>query len=209
MDMPEVSIVLLYWASVHRHIWHRLVHINMCRLMHSTTLHKSDEKVPYVRHIPVPRLPDPVPQSLSRHDRAVAPPCPCQGVPDAQGHVAGPVDAPRPHEHLLLLLLLMLPAPSLLANCQPAQKRRTFCCSTSQKYPPEGIKKPALGLGGNFIMVLTSFIRPKVSNLSNFWCRNGFAKRQRQPRLCLRLQLSLKSLKKEKLIREIINLANH
>ena len=38
MDTPEVSIVLVYWALVCRHIWHRLVHIHMYRLMHSTTL---------------------------------------------------------------------------------------------------------------------------------------------------------------------------
>ena len=32
------SIVLVYWAPVCRHIWHRL-HIHMYRLMHSSTLH--------------------------------------------------------------------------------------------------------------------------------------------------------------------------
>ena len=39
MDTPEVSIVLVYWAPVYRHIWYRLVHIHMYGLMHSTTLH--------------------------------------------------------------------------------------------------------------------------------------------------------------------------
>ena len=37
MDMQEVSIVLVYWESVYRHIWNRLVHIHMYRLMHNTT----------------------------------------------------------------------------------------------------------------------------------------------------------------------------
>ena len=38
IDTQEVSIVLVYWVSVYRHIWHRLVHIHMYRLMLSTTL---------------------------------------------------------------------------------------------------------------------------------------------------------------------------
>ena len=38
IDTQEVRIVLVYWASVYRHIWHRLVYIHMYRLMHSTTL---------------------------------------------------------------------------------------------------------------------------------------------------------------------------
>ena len=37
--VQEVSIVLVYWAPVYRHIWHRRVHIHVYRLMRSTTLH--------------------------------------------------------------------------------------------------------------------------------------------------------------------------
>ena len=41
MDMPEVSIVLVYWSPVCRHIWHR--HIHMYRLMHRSTLHNYND----------------------------------------------------------------------------------------------------------------------------------------------------------------------
>ena len=38
IDLQEVSTVLVYGAPVYRHIWHRLLHIHVCRLMHGTTL---------------------------------------------------------------------------------------------------------------------------------------------------------------------------
>ena len=36
INTQEVSIVLVYWISVYRHIWHRLLQIHICRLIHST-----------------------------------------------------------------------------------------------------------------------------------------------------------------------------
>ena len=40
----EVSRVLVDWAPVYRHLWHRLVHIHMYRLMQSTTLQGANKK---------------------------------------------------------------------------------------------------------------------------------------------------------------------
>ena len=31
-------MILVYWAPVYRHIWHGLLHVHVCRLIHSTTL---------------------------------------------------------------------------------------------------------------------------------------------------------------------------
>ena len=42
IDTQGVSIVLVYWAPVYRHIWHRLLHIQVCRQIHSTTLHTAN-----------------------------------------------------------------------------------------------------------------------------------------------------------------------
>ena len=41
IDMQEVSMVPVYWAPVYRRIWHRLVHMHACRLIHGTILHNQ------------------------------------------------------------------------------------------------------------------------------------------------------------------------
>ena len=53
MDTPEVSIVLVYWAPVCRHIWHRLVHIHMYRLMHRRLYIKMEALIVEVLEVEV------------------------------------------------------------------------------------------------------------------------------------------------------------